>query len=162
MAAKSTQLQIRVAPAQKGALKRLAREAGLDVSAYVLSRALPREDARLASILKALGGSDYRFALAELHDLLESLAPFEFESVMGDVDLGNLSPMLRNYLAAMVEQASGRKHVNPPGWTREVAPLEQPWFATDLAALRLYLLTVSPVVFKRRNLYVDATVGNRV
>jgi hypothetical protein len=162
MAPKSTQLQIRVAPGQKAALRRRAREAGLDLSSYVLSRALPRADSRLAPILKTLRGLEYRFALAELNDLLESLAPFEFGSVLESMDVSGLSPLLRNYVAAMVEQAADRKDVNPPDWTREVVPLQEPWFATDLRGLRPYLLTASPAVFKRRNLFVDAAVGSRV
>ncbi len=69
--AKSHQLQIRVSAGQKAALRRQARRAGLDMSTYVLARALP-------------------------------------------------------------------------------------------ARLRTYLLRSSPVAFKRRNLFVDATVGDRV
>ncbi|MGH7310893.1 MAG: plasmid mobilization protein, partial [Candidatus Rokuibacteriota bacterium] len=39
--AKSAQLQIRVSPAEKAAIQRAARRAGLDMSAYVLTRVLP-------------------------------------------------------------------------------------------------------------------------
>lgn len=52
--------------------------------------------------------------------------------------------------------------VQAPDWTRDVVPLDKPYFATPLRSLRSYLLRVSPVAFKRHNLFVDATVGRRV
>ena len=75
MASKSQQLQIRVAPRQKAALKRLARAAGVDVSAYVLARALPAAGVEFAAILARLGDEDdHRYALAELNDFLRRTA----------------------------------------------------------------------------------------
>jgi len=37
-----------------------------------------------------------------------------------------------------------------------------PWFAVPFPSLRPYLLRVSPVAFKRRNIFIDSTVGDRV
>ncbi|MEP6732706.1 MAG: hypothetical protein ABJE10_18830 [bacterium] len=163
MTPKSQQLQIRVTPAQKSAMRRLAREADLDVSAYVLSRVLPADEERFAAILRVLHVSgDERFALAELNDFLTALAPARFATAVGRAKLDRLSLLLQNYVAAMVEQAAGQKEVAPPVWTRDVAPLAEPYFATSLSSLRLYLLQASPVPFKRRNLFVDAAVGSRV
>jgi hypothetical protein len=156
--AKTSQLQIRVSPAQKAALRRRAREAGMDVSSYVLARAMPREDARLAAILGALDGPGYRFGLAELSDLLASLSPVAFGSLPA-IPSGRWQTWLANYVAAMFEQTAERLGVPPPGWTRMVPPLDEPWFAADLPGLRPYLLAVSPLVFKRRNLYVDPADG---
>jgi hypothetical protein len=45
---------------------------------------------------------------------------------------------------------------------REVPPLEEPHFATTLEGLRLHLLQVSPVPFKRRNIFIDSSLGDRV
>lgn len=161
--AKTQQLQIRVTPEQKSALARLARRAGQDVSAFVLSRALPSASLRLGEILSALGDPDrWRFALAELNDLLTGLAPRELGEVAGDADLGGLSPYLQNYVAAMVELAAHQKGVAPPDWVRDVRPLEEPHFATPLEGLRLHLLRASPVPFRRRNIFVDSSVGDRV
>ncbi|MEO8335645.1 MAG: hypothetical protein ABI664_11770 [bacterium] len=163
MAPKSQHLQIRVTRAQKSAMRRQAREAGLDVSAYVLSRVLPADEERFAGILRALHVSgDERFALAALNDFLTALSPTRFGAAVGQVTLDRLSPLYRNYVAAMVEQAAGQKTVAPPSWTRDVAPLSQPYFATPLASQRLYLLQTSPIPFRRRNLFVDAAVGSRV
>lgn len=163
MPVKSEQLQIRVTPRQKAALKRLASAAGQSLSAYVLSRALPAERARLAGILDALrAGADRRFALAELNDLLSSLSPARFPEAVAGADLCDLSPYVRNYVAAMIEQAAHQKDVPPPEWARDVPPLEEPHFATDLTSLRLHLLREAPVPFKRRNIFVDAGVGARV
>jgi hypothetical protein len=62
----------------------------------------------------------------------------------------------------MVEQAADQKHVAPPAWVRDVAPLDAPHFATRLKSLRQHLLRSAPVPFKRRNIFVDAGVGARV
>jgi hypothetical protein len=163
MTGKSQQLQIRVTPRQKAALKQLARAAGMDVSAYVLSRALPPARIKFAAILARLGdGEEGRYALAELNDFLTALAPAELPEAVANADLRERSPFLRNYVAAMVEQASHQKRVPPPSWTAEVEPLELPYFATPLKSLRPHLLRASPVPFKRRNIFIDSTVGDRV
>lgn len=163
MPVKSKQLQIRVTPRQKATLKSLARAAGQSLSAYVLSRALPAEGERLAEILHTLrAGADRRFALAELDDLLSSLPPAGFPEALASADVAGLSPYVQNYVAAMVEQAAHQKDVPPPEWTRDVRPLEEPHFTTDLPSLRLHLLREAPVPFKRRNIFVDAGVGARV
>lgn len=163
--AKSAQLQIRVTPAQKAMLKRLARAAGQDVSAYVLARALPEARVRFGEIVRALRDDErYRFVLAELNDLLAGLTPAQLGAALADApqELWSLSPHRQNYVAAMVEQASYRRGVPAPSWVGGIAPLEAPWFATSLRRLRLHLLRSAPVPFKRRNLFVDAGVGDRV
>jgi uncharacterized protein (DUF1778 family) len=163
MGTKSRQLQIRVTPTQKASLQRLARRAGQSVSSYVLSRVLPPEQDRLAQIVRALRDEDrQRFALAELNDFLARLTPIQFHEAVGDVELEGLTPRLRNYVAAMVEHAAGRMDVDAPHWAAAVEPLEEPWFPVGLPRLRPYLLKVAPVAFKRRNIFVDATVGDRV
>jgi Protein of unknown function (DUF1778) len=161
--AKTQQLQIRVMPEQKSALARLARRAGQDVSSFVLSRVLPAAALRFGEILSALGDADReRFALAELNDLLTELAPREIAEVTGDADLRGLSPYLKNYVAAMVELAAHQKGTLPPAWVREVPPPDEPHFATALESLRLHLLRASPVPFKRRNIFIDSSLGDRV
>lgn len=163
MPAKSEQLQIRVTARQKAAVKRRAEAAGLDVSAYVLSRVLPESAIRFAEILDGLRRDpERRFALADLHDFLAALAPIEYPEAVAVADLRELAPVWRNYIAAMVEQAAEQKRVPPAGWAREVEPLDEPHFATPLRGLRLHLLRAAPVAFKRRNIFVDAGLGARV
>lgn len=163
MATKSQQLQVRVTPAEKADLKRLARRAGLDVSSYVLSRVLPPARTRFRKVARALrDGDDHRFALAELNDLLSSLAPTQFADAVADVDLEGVSPLLQNYVAAMVEQSSYQKGEAPPPWVGDVEPLTEPYFAVSFRRLRPHLLRAAPVAFKRRNIFVDSTVGDRV
>jgi uncharacterized protein (DUF1778 family) len=163
MPAKTQQLQIRVTPQQKAALKRQAAAAGRDVSSYVLSRLVPAGESRFAEILKTLETeSDRRFALAELSDFLAGAAPMVFGEAVVLARLDALSPYIKNYVAAMVEQAADQKKVEPPAWVREVSPLAAPHFVTPLSSLRLHLLQSAPVPFKRRNIFVDAGVGERV
>jgi uncharacterized protein (DUF1778 family) len=163
MAARSEQLQIRVTLAEKAALRRRARAAGQDVSAYVLARALPPEADRMIAIVAALRDDTNRtFALAALNDSLSSLAPIEFPDAVARIDVRALSPLMQNYVAAMVEHAARGMGVAAPEWTAAVVPLDEPFFATQLRKLRLHLLHVAPVAFRRRNIFADSTIGARV
>ncbi len=163
MPGKTQQLQIRLTPEEKAALKRQARAAGCDVSRYVLSRLLPARGDRFAAILRAMHNApDHRYPLAELNDLLHTCPAVAFTDAVSLANVSPLSPYLRNYVAAMVEQAAESKQVAPPSWVREVAPLESPAFAAPLESLRRHLLRSAPVPFKRRNIFVDAGVGARV
>jgi len=163
MSPKTEQLQIRVSRAQKAAIRRLARRAGRTVSSYVLARVLPEGRMRFGGILHALREDEEpRFALADLNDFLSGLLPHEIADSVGDADLEGLTPHLRNTVAAMVEHAAWRMDVDPPSWAADVEPLGEPHFAVPFPSLRPYLLRVSPVAFKRRNLFVDSTVGDRV
>jgi len=163
MAAKSEYLQIRLTPVQKRRLKRLAAGAGLDVSSYVLARALPSSQARFEAVLGSLqNGEEDSYALASLNDLLADLGADELRETVAGGDVAHLSPLLQNYVAAMVEHACVEKGIPPPSWARGVVPLETPWFAAALKSLRPHLLRASPVAFKRRNIFIDSTVGTRV
>lgn len=160
---KTEQLQVRVTAAEKATLKRLARGAGQDVSTYVLSRALPAHRLRFQELIKTLADNhERRFALAELNDLLANLTRAELSDAFGDVPVLALSPYWTNYVAAMVEQAAHQKNIPLPQWLSAIEPLSEPHFAAPLANLRLYLLRASPVPFRRRNIFVDSGVSDRV
>ena len=129
----------------------------------ISSRALPAARMQLAALLEALRGDDQPgFALAELNDLLSGLTPGELAGAVEDADLSGLTPYLQNYVAAMVELAAHQREVQPPLWVHNVAPLKEPRFATSLTGLRLHLLRSAPVPFKRRNIFIDSSVGDRV
>ena len=160
---KSAQLQIRVSPAEKNAILRAARRAGLDMSAYVLARVLPALPRRFAELAGACNDPDLaRFALAELNTWLAGLGGAELREAVDSPPPSGLTPYLANYVAAMVEYACARRGVAPPAWLRAIAPLQEPVFGSELMSLRLYLLTHSPAPFRRRNIYIDASVGDRV
>ena len=151
----------------KAALKRKAGAAGLDVSGYVLARVLPSTDVRMTAILGALGGHvDMSFALAELNDILSACPPMAFADTVSSAvftahKMDALTALAQNYVAAMIEQTSHQKNVDPPSWVRRIAPLRAPYYATPLLSLRQHLIAASPVPFKRRNLFVDSAVGDR-
>jgi uncharacterized protein (DUF1778 family) len=163
MGSKSEHVQIRVTPRQKATLKRLAAAAGQDVSGYVLARALPATRIRFEELVGLLvEEGERRYALAALNDLLSAAAGDELVEAVAQADVGGLPALLQNYVAAMVEQACYLRGVRPPSWTAGIVPLAVPYFAAPLKSLRLHLLRASPVPFKRRNIFVDAAVGDRV
>lgn len=163
MASKSPKLQIRVTSEQKELLRRQARRAGEDMSGYGLAHVLPDASVRFDQLLQALRDDDQRgFALAELNDFLSGLSAGELRGAVELASLEGLDPYLRNYVAAMVELAAHQREVTPPAWVRDVEPLETPRFITPLAGLRLHLLKAAPVPFKRRNIFIDSSIGDRV
>jgi hypothetical protein len=71
--------------------------------------------------------------------------------------------MMDAYLAAVAEKLSWDRHMEAPEWV--YAPerfLSKPWFAaSDTPGLRPLLLLESPVMFRRRNLFVSANALER-
>jgi hypothetical protein len=104
-------------------------------------------------------GDDRAYILAEINDLLTHASGSQIEC-LGEPSISD--PYLANYVAAMIEQAAHLKSVRPPQWTSGVAPLAQPAFITPLMVLRAHLLLESPVPFRRRNIFIDSTIGDRV
>lgn len=162
--AKSQQLQIRVSPEQKARIKKQASLAGEDVSKWVLTKLLPPDADEFQHLINKLGATPYApsHMLAEIHDFLHSLSGKALEVAVRTTDHTTLDSLASNYVAAMVEQACANKGIQIPIWLRTIAPLPSPWFASELKSLRLHLLTKSPAPFRRRNLFVDSTLGDRV
>jgi uncharacterized protein (DUF1778 family) len=161
-AAKSGQIQVRVSPAQKSAIRQAARRAGMDMSAYVLARVLPEPARRFQELTAACADSrDARFALAELNSWLTGLGAGELQDAVASPP-PRLTPYLANYIAAMTEYACARRGIAAPAWAGATEPLAEPVFGSALASLRLYLLTHSPPPFRRRNIFIDASIGSRV
>ncbi|MEX2124716.1 MAG: hypothetical protein WD795_12555 [Woeseia sp.] len=133
------------------------------MSAYILGRLLPAPRKRFDTLVDQLAvAADPVFALAGLNDFLSACTAAELTAATAEAPRAALPPLRQNYLAAMVEYAAGRNDMAAPAWTRAVAPLEHPWFGSDLQNLRLYLLTHSPAPFRRRNIFIDSTLGDRV
>lgn len=160
---KTEQLQIRVTASEKATIERMARTAGQGSSAYVLARALPQSRLRFQELVGSLADDDERrFALAELNDLLAGLSRAELSDAVSDAPDMDLSPYWQNYVAAMVELAAHSKDVAPPRWLSGIEPLPEPHFVASLANLRFHLLRAAPVPFRRRNIFVDSSIGDRV
>ncbi len=160
---KSAQLQIRVSESQKAALKRQAKRAGMSMSDWILSRVLPPLSETFQALLKSLSTAEKPgYVLAELNDLLTQISASEFKLAVSEFPQVNLDPYWRNYVTAMIEQAAVSKRTEPPSWTANVQPLEKPVFGSSLKSLRLHLLTHSPVAFRSRNIFIDASIGDRV
>jgi hypothetical protein len=159
---KSEQLQIRVSRREKSAIANAAARAGMDMSAYVLQRVLPAPAAQFRELAAACSGPAPRYALAELNSLLAGFTAGELREAVTVPLPPGLSPFFLNYVTAMVEEACAKRGIPVPPWTRAVAPLAEPVFGSALQSLRLYLLTRSPPPFRRRNIFIDASVGDRV
>jgi uncharacterized protein (DUF1778 family) len=157
---KTRQLQIRVSAEQKRVIKRRANQAGMDVSAWVLRQLVPSKRDRFLVITRELSRTDQpSYALASLSDFLAGLSPADIGAVLDErPDQAIPEPWLA-YAAALIEERAVALATGVPAWVRETPPLAEPYFATGLAKLRLYLLTRSPPAFRRRNLFVDRGPG---
>ncbi len=137
----------------------------MDMSTWVLSRVIPDESERFQALCRALADADAarrRFAFAELADFLRPLPPGAFRVATSHAPRAQLDPVALNYLAGAIELAAERRDQTPPAWTRDVPIPETPVFGSSLNSLRLYLLTRGPVALRRRNIFVDASVDERV
>ncbi|MCA9400826.1 MAG: hypothetical protein KC713_04310 [Candidatus Omnitrophica bacterium] len=160
---KTSQLQIRVSPQEKKAILQKAKKANLGISEWVLSKALPPAQQAFVELLKQLRhASDPKYVLADIHDFLSKASADEFDLMVKDPLPPGLSDYLANYVTAMIEYTADQKGRTPPSWTREVTSLEAPVFGSDLKSLRLYLLTHSLPPFRRRNIFIDSSVGHRI
>ncbi|MBN1379990.1 MAG: DUF1778 domain-containing protein [Gammaproteobacteria bacterium] len=157
-------LQIRVTAAEKAAIRRASQTAGQDMSGWILDRLLPASKRKFQSLVKLLVETPEkrRFIFAELNDYLSSLDKHHLSQVVSDRPEISLDDYTSAYLAAMVETAAHRCDIDSPSWTANVPGLVQPVFGSSLPGLRLHLLTHSPPPFRRRNIFIDSSIGDRV
>src|SRR5689334_1785952 len=59
------------------------------------------------------------------------------------------------FLQALAVYLACRVDCDPPGWSRMMIQLADPWFASPGASLRNFLLMSSSTPFRNRNLFVD-------
>jgi uncharacterized protein (DUF1778 family) len=160
---KNAQLQIRVSEAEKSAVQRAAKRAGMGMSEFVLSRILSVPADRFQESTAACAAEDSpSYALAELNSLLSAFTRSEMRDATSIQPAATLTPFVANYVAAMIEYACNRYSIPSPAWTRSILPLEKPYFGSALQSLRLHLLVHSPAPFRRRNIFIDSTLGDRI
>ena len=162
--AKSEQLQIRVSAEEKARIQQRAIAAGMDVSKWVLRQVFPLAEEKFQALCEAVVASsvDRSYAFADINDFLARLYAREFLQAVRHPPEVDLAPFEANYLAAMITHTAAQKAAIVPHWIDTVQPLDTPWFASSLKSLSLHLLTNSPPAFRRRNLFIDSTVGDRI
>jgi len=160
--AKITQLQIRVSPYEKKAIQRAAQQLDMNMSTYVLSKVLPERSSEFQGLVNELVvANDVRFVLSEINAFLSRLTTVELKTALSITLPCSLSDYLSNYLAAMVDYVCNYHQIKTPIWIKSIVPLKKPVFGSELKNLRLYLLTHSPPPFRRRNIFVDTTIGGQ-
>lgn len=160
---KTEQLQIRVSRSQKLAIKKQAQKAHMNMSNWLLTKALPTAQMSFQDLLAEIAASEMpSFAFAELLELIGPMGADEFESAVSELPEVELDLYWKNYLAATIEHAAAMKRVKAPSWTREMSPLKEPAFGSSLESLKLHLLVNSPPAFIEKNIFIDSSVGDRV
>jgi uncharacterized protein (DUF1778 family) len=160
---KSAFLQIRLTPMEKRLVAQKAKNAGMEMSAWVKSCIFSSEKQQYVAIIEQLSNPENsNEALASLNDFLSTISKKQFQDAVSPLPEKMAGTFMGNYIASMVELAAHQKNVNPPPWTQAFQGLDKPHFSSSLPSLRLHLLQASPVPFKRRNIFIDSSVGDRV
>lgn len=163
---KTSHIQLRLSPEQKEAIRVAATRANLDMSQWVLNKIFPRPRARLLAIMWQLKSMqdkvERHYVLNDLNAFLVSLTKDDLLSAVSEDPSVSLNETMGNYVAAMIEQICVAHNAQAPKWLAERDGLRDPFFGSDLVSLRLYLLSVSPPPFRKRNIFIDSTVGDLV
>lgn len=162
--AKSEYLQIRISPLVKKRIQKEADKTKMGMSEWILLKLFPPAVWQFRELIQNLGRSSKKsLVYAEINHFLKYLSSPELEQICSQAPtLTYLSPLEQNYLAAMVEVSCSLKGVRMPSWTGEIKPLPTPYWGSSLESLRLYLLVHSPVPFKKRNIFIDSTIGDSI
>lgn len=161
---KSSQLQLRISAPDKRSLKRASNLLGQTISEFVLNRALRglSKESRFDELISSLETEqDISFTLAAINDQLTQMSSGELRQLTERPRSLGKTLFAQSYVAAMLEQACHSKHCKIPDWIAQVPAMPAPWFATSIKSLRMHLLLCSPVPFRRRNLFVDTSLGGR-
>ena len=163
---KTEQLQIRVSAGIKSQIRKRAQAANMDMSEWVLAALFPpvaREFQDLCAEIAKQGQSSDRFSVfAALSDFLQRLDSDELLRALQHQPDAKLDEFSFNYVAAMVELACHRKKIKPAAWLQDAEGLSEPYFGSPLLSLRLYLLAHALIPFKKRNIFIDSSVGDRL
>ena len=161
---KTCQLQIRVSASEKRLLESYARQSGKSVSKLVLDTLLQIKGVSFLNLIRPLASAsaeEESYLFAELNDFLNSFKKGDSLTILPEPEL-ELSARTANIIAAMIEHTAAKKNVAAPAWVKKIKPLSFPVFGTNLRNLREYLLVNTPVEFRQRNLFIDASIGSRV
>ena len=163
---KTSHIQLRVSLHEKTVIRKAAARAGLNMSEWILSHLFLKSRVKFLSILKTLKlageTSERPYVLHELNAFLQGLNGPQLSETVAEEHEISLPEFLDNYVAAMVEKACLNKNCQAPIWLARRTGLKTPYFGSDLASLRLFLLCNSPAPFRKRNIFIDATIGDLV
>lgn len=161
---KTQQLQLRVSAEQKAAIRLLASKEHQGMSQWILNKILPKPQKDFLKILERLrdcqNHKERSYILNDLNAFFLKLSKHDLVETVSEDYLSALNPLMANYISAMIEHVCVNAQIEPPKWLAQGLP--EPFFGSDLLSLRLYLLTVSPPSFRKRNIFIDATVGDLV
>lgn len=156
-------LQIRVTSAEKKEIQTQAKKLGMDMSVWVKSRLFSEQNQNYRELIDSLlDQNSSKEALASLNDFLHALSAKDFHEVVTAIPEDFFNSFTGNYIAAMVEMAAHQKNITSPSWTKKYMGISEPYFSSAFEKLRLHLLVSSPIPFRRRNIFIDSTVGDRV
>lgn len=163
---KNSFIQIRVSTEEKELIRSRAKQAHLEMSEWILQSIIPNPQAKFLSLLARLkrvqDSKERNFVINEIAVFLHRLSSEELHrAVSNPLEVG-LNNLMDNYIAAMIEQTCVAKKIIAPVWLSEKTGVAEPFFGVEFFAVRLYLLSVSPPSFRKRNIFIDASIGDLV
>lgn len=161
---KDTYLQIRLSKHEKELIVKAAGANGVNISKWIMQRIMIDKRSQFQSICLKMSKdiTNKSFYLSDLNDYLTNLSANEFLIALDTRPNVKLSISDWNIIVAMIDYAAYKKRAKSPDWLNDVEPLQHPLFATELTTVRQYLLITSPIAFRRRNIFVDTSIGGMV
>ena len=133
------------------------------MSSWVLSKISNNQSKEFLRVVEKLVSSKKQsYIYAEIHDLLMKCGNNIFNKTIESSPTVELNSFQINYVAAMVEYRAMQLNEKIPAWCSEITTLDTPYFGSSLKSLNLYLLLNSPLAFRKRNIFIDSSVGQRV
>ena len=160
---KTDYIQIRINKKEKAKFVKLAELDNMSLSNWILNKL--KIDISPVEIKIIYGqiaiASDSSYALAFLNDSLMKVPKHTWSDLVS-IKPENLNFENLCYVASMIEHAAEIRELNTPLWVNDIGALQTPYFVSTFKNLRLYLLINSPVSFRKRNIFIDASIGDRV
>lgn len=148
---------------EKQWIQKKAKELDLDMSVWVKQLLFSQKNQTYMNLMDAISNSKFsKEALAHFNDFLDRLPAKDFVETVMEIPGIFKDTFHGNYIAAMVEMAAHQKKVAPPSWTKKYTGMEEPYFASSFENLRFHLLVSSPIPFRKRNIFIDSTIGDRI
>lgn len=137
----------------------------MDISAYLLSKAgldLRAKWDGLAGDLERADDEKISYVWAAIIDFLTPLSRQDFQDLFANEPAWSLSDFKENYLVGLIERVAQNLNIPAPNWALDVNPLADPYFPEEHPKLRVYLMLHGDPIFRRRNIFIDSSIGGRV
>jgi hypothetical protein len=118
------------------------------------AQTLPCSPTSFATVAHRLADDGEESWKGWLFEVVDDFRKEPSPTMLADAPPPVLPDRLRCLLASTVEALHAEQGWRPPAWCATVGPLATPWFVAEVENLKASALVESPVMFRKRNLFV--------